>query len=43
MTANPCSGRWSIVLPDFWENRTLRVLQLAVAILAIVVALLTSA
>jgi len=30
-------------MPDFWENRALRVLQLAVAIVAIVVALLTSA
>jgi hypothetical protein len=37
------SGRWSIVLPDFWENRALRVLELAVALLAIVIALITSA
>jgi hypothetical protein len=31
------------VLPDFWEYRAVRVLQLAVALLAIVIALLTAA
>lgn len=34
--------RWSIVLPDFWEYPALRVLQLAIAILAIVIALATA-
>jgi hypothetical protein len=31
------------MLPDFWEYRAVRVLQLAVALLAIVIALITSA
>ena len=36
-------GRWSIVLPDFWDCPALRVLQLAIALLAIAVALITPA
>jgi hypothetical protein len=39
---NSASGRWSIVLPDFWEYRAVRVLELAVALLAIVIALITA-
>jgi hypothetical protein len=41
-TANSIQGEESIVLPDFWEYPALRVLQLAIAILAIVIALATA-
>lgn len=39
--ANPCFREVVDRMPDFWENPALRVLQLAVALLAIVIALLT--